>query len=50
MTGLPGKEPTARILYTMFRVRNLERSLAFYTTTLGMHELRREDYPEGLDQ
>jgi lactoylglutathione lyase len=47
MTGRPGKDPTARILYTMIRVRNLERSLAFYTTALGMHELRREDYPEG---
>lgn len=33
-------------LHTMVRVRNLERSLAFYTL-LGMHELRRRDVPDG---
>ena len=33
-------------LHTMVRVRDLERSLAFYTL-LGMHELRRKDVPEG---
>lgn len=36
-----------RILHTMLRVGNLERSLAFYTEVLGMHLLRRQDYPEG---
>lgn len=36
-----------RILHTMIRVSNLERSLAFYLGALGMRELRREDYPEG---
>lgn len=36
-----------RILHTMFRVVDLERSLAFYTDVLGMHLLRRKDYPEG---
>ena len=36
-----------RILHTMLRVGELERSLAFYTTVLGMHLLRRHDYPEG---
>ena len=36
-----------RILHTMLRVGNLERSLAFYTEVLGMRLLRRHDYPEG---
>jgi len=36
-----------RILHTMLRVTNLERSLAFYTTVLGMKLLRQKDYPEG---
>ena len=36
-----------RILHTMLRVGDLERSLAFYTEVLGMRELRREDYPDG---
>ncbi|MBN9421075.1 MAG: lactoylglutathione lyase [Candidatus Accumulibacter sp. 66-26] len=36
-----------RILHTMFRVGNLDRSLAFYTEVLGMRELRRQDYPDG---
>ena len=36
-----------RILHTMLRVGDLERSLAFYTQVLGMKELRRKDYPDG---
>jgi lactoylglutathione lyase len=36
-----------RILHTMLRVGNLERSLAFYTEVLGMKLLRRNDYAEG---
>lgn len=36
-----------RILHTMLRVTDLERSLAFYTEVLGMRLLRRNDYPEG---
>lgn len=36
-----------RILHTMIRVGNLERSVAFYTEVLGMKELRRSEYPEG---
>ena len=36
-----------RMLHTMLRVGNLERSLAFYTDVLGMRLLRRKDYPEG---
>ncbi|THF61585.1 lactoylglutathione lyase [Pseudothauera rhizosphaerae] len=36
-----------RILHTMLRVGDLERSLAFYAEVLGMRLLRRQDYPEG---
>ncbi len=36
-----------RILHTMLRVGNLQKSIAFYTQTLGMKLLRQEDYPEG---
>jgi lactoylglutathione lyase len=36
-----------RILHTMLRVGDLERSLAFYTEVLGMRLLRRRDYPDG---
>jgi len=36
-----------RILHTMIRVGNLERSLSFYTEILGMRLLRKQDYPEG---
>lgn len=36
-----------RVLHTMIRVGNLERSLAFYTEVLGMRLLRRQDYPDG---
>ncbi len=36
-----------RILHTMLRVGDLERSLAFYTQVLGMRQLRRNDYPDG---
>ncbi len=36
-----------RILHTMLRVGNLERSLAFYTEVLGMQLLRQNDYPDG---
>jgi len=36
-----------KILHTMLRVGDLERSLVFYTEVLGMHLLRRKDYPGG---
>lgn len=36
-----------RILHTMLRVGNLERSLAFYTDVLGMTLLRQKEYPDG---
>ena len=36
-----------RILHTMLRVGDLERSLGFYTGVLGMKLLRKKDYPVG---
>ena len=36
-----------RILHTMLRVGNLDRSIAFYTEVLDMRLLRRNDYPDG---
>ena len=36
-----------RLLHTMLRVGDLERSLAFYTEVLKMSLLRRKDYPSG---
>lgn len=36
-----------RILHTMLRVGNLERSIAFYTNVLGMRVLRSTEYPSG---
>ena len=36
-----------RLLHTMLRVGDLEKSVAFYTDVLGMQLLRRKDYPSG---
>ena len=36
-----------RILHTMIRSGNLERSIAFYTEIMGMKLLRQKDYPKG---
>ena len=36
-----------RILHTMLRVLDLDKSIEFYTQVLGMSLLRRKDYPEG---
>ena len=36
-----------RLLHTMLRVGDLERSIASYTDILGMRLLRRKDYPGG---
>jgi lactoylglutathione lyase len=36
-----------RILHTMLRVCDLDRSLSFYTEVMQMKLLRRNDYPDG---
>lgn len=36
-----------KILHTMIRTGNLDRSIDFYTNVLGMKLLRRQDYPGG---
>ena len=36
-----------RMLHTMLRVGDLEKSLRFYCDVLGMRLLRRKDYPSG---
>lgn len=36
-----------RILHTMIRVADLQRSIDFYTKVLGMRLLRKTDYPGG---
>ncbi len=36
-----------RILHTMIRTGDLDRSIEFYTQVLGMKLIRRRDYPEG---
>jgi len=36
-----------RILHTMLRVGDLQRSLDFYTQVLNMKLLRKKDYPDG---
>ncbi len=43
-TETPALE-NGRLLHTMIRVRDLERSIDFYTRLLGMDLLRRKDYP-----
>lgn len=36
-----------RMLHTMLRVMDLDKSLQFYTDFLGMKLLRKRDYPDG---
>ena len=36
-----------RMLHTMIRVKDLDRSIAFYTGPLGMKLLRKHDVPDG---
>ena len=37
-----------KILHTMIRVGDLDRSIKLYTEVLGMKLLRRKDYPDGV--
>jgi len=36
-----------RLLHTMLRVGNLEKSIQFYTEVLGMTLIRQKEYPQG---
>jgi len=36
-----------RVLHTMIRVGDMDRSIRFYTDVLGMNLLRKKDYPDG---
>jgi lactoylglutathione lyase len=36
-----------RVLHTMLRVGDMQRSIDFYTNVLGMKLLRQQDYPDG---
>jgi lactoylglutathione lyase len=40
-------ESRYRLAHTMIRVRDLEKSLDFYTRILGMQVLRQKEYPGG---
>jgi lactoylglutathione lyase len=37
----------SRLLHTMIRVKDLDKSLDFYTRLLGMNLIRKKDYPTG---
>ena len=36
-----------KLLHTMLRVGNLEKSITFYTELLGMKLLRKQEFPDG---
>ena len=40
-------EPKFRVLHTMMRVKDLDKSIDFYTHLLGMDLLRKLEFPEG---
>ena len=42
-----GSKFKMRILHTMLRVGDLDRSIDFYVNRLGMNLLRKKDYPHG---
>ncbi len=44
---MPDTQANFRMLHTMIRVMDLEKSLAFYTGPMGMKLLRNRDVPDG---
>jgi len=42
-----GDRSKFRLLHTMIRVKDLDKSLDFYTRLLGMNLIRKKDYPSG---
>ncbi len=44
--SVPAPIAPKRILYTMLRVTDLDKSIAFYRDMLGMQELGRETFPD----
>lgn len=40
-------QPNYRMLHTMIRVLDMDKSIDFYTRLLGMKLLRKKDYPSG---
>ena len=47
MADNPFSTGKARYLHTMIRVKDLDKSMDFYTRLLGMKELRKKDFPSG---
>lgn len=46
-TTNPFTSGSARYLHTMIRVKDLKKSMDYYTRLLGMKELRNKDFPTG---
>ena len=44
---MPDTAANYRMLHTMFRVKDLDKSLAFYTGPMGMKMLRKREVPDG---
>ena len=44
---MPDTATNARMLHTMIRVHDLDKSLALYTGPMGMKLLRKNDFPSG---
>ena len=40
-------DPKFRVLHTMMRVKDLDKSIDFYSRLLGMQLLKKLEYPEG---
>lgn len=46
-TATAAKASSFRLAHTMIRVFDLDKSIDFYTRLLGMHLMRKKDYPSG---